>query len=428
MAKLWATCHACSFVFGVDVKVGSAGFGLKNCTARCPKCGGVAPLADGDYVQVSDELRPRVPKVQNPTRLRRPAESGHPKLEISRNDRCPCGSGRKVKKCLLADGVRRIHPGHAVTVPPQPPTGFTHPKCYLQASADCSEKISREHVKSRTILEGIGGNAIVASGHASQEEGEVGVFGIGSLVAKILCTRHNNALATLDGRARALAEGLANIGSHASSFGPPAPHHVMLNGHDIERWCLKNLLGMIAARNVRFNGVRVRDYQVPTAWTRVLMGKEVLRPPLGLYLRADLRDDEGVITRPIADYGVRPLWDQVGTIVGVEIRLLSHEFVLWLDEERRVTRPDLGALNYRCPMLYSKRDAESAVLDFSWEGFSSNIPVEITQRAIPSDGGCIPGHSFNTRWKHWGESLDETVERYERLHNENDAEDGPEPA
>ena len=423
MASLWVTCHACGTPFEVTLSLGATRYRLKRVAATCTRCGRSVPLPDGEYEETLGELSPT--RLESPApRLRRPSQHGHPRIAISRNDPCPCGSGRKAKKCLLAVD-RDIHPPHASTLPPRPSTGNENGRCYLSHLADCSAKISREHAQSRAILDRIAGKSVVASGHAPQEPGDVRTFGIESLVSKVLCTRHNSSLAALDARGAALARGIIDVLALLAASPAPDPTHLILNGHDIERWCLKSLIGMIASKNIRLKEARVRDYRIPRSWTGVLMGERVLSPPSGLYTRADPSDDVGFLTKPIPDYGVRPLWDHTArTIVGVEVRLLGLELVLWLDERRRRTRPDLGTLNFRCPMLYSRRGRSSAIVEFSWEAADSGTPIEVTRHSISADGTCIPGHDFNERWSHWGESLDETIERYQRLRKEAAAEGG----
>jgi hypothetical protein len=40
--------------------------------------------------------------------------------------------------------------------PPGPQTRFSHPSCYLAGTDDCSERISREHYMSKSVLDQLG--------------------------------------------------------------------------------------------------------------------------------------------------------------------------------------------------------------------------------------------------------------------------------
>ena len=46
---------------------------------------------------------------------------------------------------------------HAISQPPRgPQTRFSHPSCYLAGTNDCSERISREHYMSKSVLDQLG--------------------------------------------------------------------------------------------------------------------------------------------------------------------------------------------------------------------------------------------------------------------------------
>src|SRR5688572_9441951 len=104
-------------------------------------------------------------------------------------DLCPCGSGELMRKCCLATRAR--------TDPGLPRTGNSHPGCYARTLRDCSEKLSREYWISQSILD-LGDSMIVARGLPWLKPGESRRISSKSLAARILCTRHNSALSSLD--------------------------------------------------------------------------------------------------------------------------------------------------------------------------------------------------------------------------------------
>jgi hypothetical protein len=109
---------------------------------------------------------------------------------------CPCGSGKLVANCHLGiDGQLRKH--LKSLNPPPPQTGFSHPRCYLSDTQDCSEEISQEHYVSRSVLEQIGPKVKVA-GMLWLDDDQTLETNVDNLAAKILCKRHNEALSPLD--------------------------------------------------------------------------------------------------------------------------------------------------------------------------------------------------------------------------------------
>ena len=117
--------------------------------------------------------------------------------KVAYGDPCPCRSGnRPVEECCLdSDGHLRVKVPSLL--PPGPPTGYAHPKCYLSHTSDCSHKISREHYVSKVILEMLGEDLEVG-GLPWEPPGTLVRYGINSLVSTVLCERHNSALSPLD--------------------------------------------------------------------------------------------------------------------------------------------------------------------------------------------------------------------------------------
>jgi hypothetical protein len=109
---------------------------------------------------------------------------------------CLCGRSKLLRDCcLLQDGTYRTK---APSLDPPPPqTHYANPNCYLSYTRDCSKDISAEHYVSKSVLEAFGKN-IVIEGTPWLSVGEKREVGINSLTAKILCKRHNSALAPLD--------------------------------------------------------------------------------------------------------------------------------------------------------------------------------------------------------------------------------------
>ena len=85
---------------------------------------------------------------------------------------CPCGSGLSIAECEHLDPWdNRFRKPVPSLRPPSPNTGYSHSRCYLRATMDCSEKISGEHPMSRSLLVQLG-DAVQVSGAHWQSEGE----------------------------------------------------------------------------------------------------------------------------------------------------------------------------------------------------------------------------------------------------------------
>jgi len=85
--------------------------------------------------------------------------------------------------------------------PPRPITDHSNPNCYLRATNDCSQDISREHYISANILEQLGDEGIEVAGVPWLKPGESKRLAVDNLTAKILCKRHNENLSPLDSEA-----------------------------------------------------------------------------------------------------------------------------------------------------------------------------------------------------------------------------------
>ncbi len=335
---------------------------------------------------------------------------------VGRNAPCPCGSKRKAKKCCYRPGDE-IRPLHAQVSPPHPATGYAHPKCYLRATRNCSERISREHVISqgilnrltewgRPILEELGEEHMAGSGMPSQSKGEINRRSVASKVSKILCDRHNTALAPLDSAAVRLLEGLKGCHDLVQPrlAVPDEDQFWLINGHDIERWMLKSLIGFMRAGWAREGDLRVPGnlWEIGSAMIEALLGNRAIDGRRGLYLRANRDSINGEVEFTQWDVGIRPLWDPDSPeVIGASFRLFNSDFVLWLDELNRHPRPDLGAVSLHPHRICAKRGTRRATIEFAWEGTTKGGIVDFLHVGLsPDDIG--PNHRKSTRWRHWG--------------------------
>jgi len=191
---------------------------------------------------------------------------------------CPCGSGRKAKFCCnIITG--QWHKEPATLSPPPPLTNKAVAGCYLSITNDCAGPLSREHYVSAGILRQIGSNGKSAvHGLPWMKDKEFTRVSSQSLVAKVLCKRHNEALSPLDAEASRLKE---TIGRFDADFGSSSPKQdlAIAAGEDVERWMLKTLCGFVASKQHQ-----KYEFQPLDRWAAVLSGNESWPAAWGLYL------------------------------------------------------------------------------------------------------------------------------------------------
>jgi hypothetical protein len=140
------------------------------------------------------------------------------------------------------------------TTPPPPATGHQHPKCYAAGLSDCSDKISKEHYVSKSVLLAIGERP-EASGLAFLADEKPLPPAV--LTSKILCERHNHALSPLDAAATEFFNTLRGFDAGlADDVAEPSAETRTSSGDDVERWCLKTLAGLVHAKAVSSSGLR----------------------------------------------------------------------------------------------------------------------------------------------------------------------------
>lgn len=138
------------------------------------------------------------------------------------------------------------------THPPGLITGHANIKCYARADSNCSQKISKEHFVSETLLRQIHlNNTAKVAGLRWQQKETFNVVPLSGLASSILCERHNNALSPVDACIGTFAEaiGAYDAALHSSKSITTSEQRTF-SGDDIERWMVKCLLGLTASKNL----------------------------------------------------------------------------------------------------------------------------------------------------------------------------------
>jgi hypothetical protein len=197
------------------------------------------------------------------------------KLLLKPEEPCPCGSGRLVRECCQVGN--KMFKKATLPRTSGDPTGFHNDRCYASVLGDCSPGLSREHWLSKSTLielNGLGG--LFVGGLQWQPEGEMQPLSPNALASKVLCERHNSALSPIDVAGTAFFKVLNDANRVlAGEVVPDLTKTILLNGHDLERWYLKFLIGAIRSGSNEVPGVRNDEWVPPVDWVEYLFGYRV---------------------------------------------------------------------------------------------------------------------------------------------------------
>jgi hypothetical protein len=131
-------------------------------------------------------------------------------------------------------------------------TGYSHPKCYLSFTNDCSSDITKEHYISDSLLKLLEHrNTVKITGLRWIENQTFRLISKNSLTAHILCARHNNRLHDLDTEMLYFFEAVKKIEEVLKGKQKIRAYlEFSLDGHKIERWLIKLGCGIIASNQV----------------------------------------------------------------------------------------------------------------------------------------------------------------------------------
>ena len=252
---------------------------------------------------------------------------------------------------------------------------FGNPNCYARALGDCSARINREHYVSSSVL------SDVAEGEASvlvqnlgfqQKKGELEGRGISSLVARVLCEKHNEALGPFDATGRALFAALDRINSTIAS--PVRQELVtMIDGHRLERWMLKTLCGGLYSGNLPTFDGSIKGLCPPRLWLDALYRDGDLPVGQGLYLKAG---SPGVAfsTEPMV-LKFRAEVDLANVVIGITTWVFNFEFILVLAPLPEVCPPSMDHSHYRPKALVFEGSAKRVAFD--WGADTGSDPVRV---------------------------------------------------
>lgn len=257
----------------------------------------------------------------------------------------------RVKKAKLNQRRKRIFPVLDLTEnnyrlpknysPPDEPLR----KCYAAALGKCGGKLSLEHYISKNILNQMG--ELKATGLPWMKDIESGTSVTAKhFAAKVLCQYHNNFLSPLDNHA---GQAFTNF----SQLNVDSVPNIIVYGPSLERFMLKTLTGMIAAKQ------EPRRTEVPEKWVRILFGFEDFANGQGLYMTPVV----GQKMRWGKTFGMTTLFLN-GDLQAIRTNLGGLEFTLTMaskDESFRKDHPSYDNILYR-PQGFNLTDRPNRIV------------------------------------------------------------------
>lgn len=204
---------------------------------------------------------------------------------------------------------------------------------------------------------------------------------IAALASNILCKQHNSDLSGLDIVGERLVDHLERI-EHEFQAGDHRPWTWPLNGHDVERWLLKTLAGLLLSKSGRAADGAALAPDIPRAWVDILFGHRSFPSTWGLYVVGEL--GHSVATEP-KKYNFAPV-SLTGQVVGIRAELVGHAFTLLMTEPGRPA----GAIDrysvYRPRYLAIEQDTKKKIIYFHWDQVGSeHVGLNLTW-SPPAEG------------------------------------------
>lgn len=285
-------------------------------------------------------------------------------VQLRPTETCVCGSGRVGTACCFRSGI--LLPRPAMTVGPAPRVHFANPACYASRLWDCSRKMSAEHPVSESVLKTLtaGKLHVGVTGHRWQREAFQTV-GIASLASKVLCTRHNELFSALDARFAAFFRAMRDTERVLVASEKAASAQYAFNGHDLERWILKALCGVV--RSGAFDRSIGAGWRAPKKWLEIILGQRTIGVGQGLHVILDPRQE-----RPTSSLYIKPIRGaELGgptRVVGCYVSVFGVQFTLPLVDARAFTRGDPDREWIHRPVeLRWQRDGKFLAIHLGWK-------------------------------------------------------------
>ncbi len=298
-------------------------------------------------------------------------------IRLKASEPCPCLSGRTLETCCMQTNGH-LRKETVKLTPPAPKTRYSHTDCYLANLSDCSVSISAEHYMSKAVLAAIGSDVSV-NGVPWLQPGERRIVGINNLTAKILCGRHNSALAPLDQSAGIFFAKLQEIFLDLGRKSISRKRSIFLaSGEMLELWMLKVACGLFYSKNAARAGAQLyKDHEVDQDFIINALFQNSWAVGCGLYVRAP----QGHLITVSNTLAMAPLTLlEEKKLVGVLVNLSGLELNLVFDPSgANYTQLALEGWTHRPSELIFAIDQRSHTVALTWEQGTPAKSIRMTK-------------------------------------------------
>ena len=280
---------------------------------------------------------------------------------------CPCKSGKRYGACCSSFSGLPLVKSVSIA-PPGNVTGYAHANCYMRSTRNCSEKISREHFISKSVMiqctpEGM--DKVRVSGIFWQKPGIEQDIPLDALASNILCERHNNSLSPLDDVAGKFFSAVRDAGGLGRQSDVRRDLLFLVNGNALERWGVKTALGLYHSTYARAGGKCIADsFHLDSQQSVDCLSGGVLPAPLGMYAMATEKVKEH-------DFGIAPITNKVSQrFIGVQIQMKFIHLMFVVDPVEAPAMLNNNAGQHRTNMIEVTTQKRKAQIWLTWVGAS----------------------------------------------------------
>jgi hypothetical protein len=238
--------------------------------------------------------------------------------------------------------------------------------------------MSGEHYISHGVLKELSedGVAIEVAGLSWLKDDEKKKLPTKGLVSNILCKRHNEALSGFDSVAKRLFLSIDRIDKECGAAVDDDGDKVFLfNGHDVERWMLKTLCGMVFSGSASNQSSPIKGWEPNLKWVKILFGKERFPNKWGIYFSGNV----GEVNITNRGFAFNLMSNDTLGVYGSITTLNGKRFVLAMttppaNKENTI----LAGYIYRPSELVMSNGDNKKVIKFGWDVQGQGGSIGIT--------------------------------------------------
>lgn len=227
---------------------------------------------------------------------------------------------------------------------------------------DCSKQISGEHYISASVLKHLSGSNVMLHGAHWLAQNETKILPVAALKAKILCKRHNEAVAGLDAMAGKFFSTLKLVYDDVFDKKTLSRRSkwLLFSGEELELWMLKTAIGLFHSGVAAKEKLSLNEEQTINPKCYSILYADTLPRPCGIYIKPiNISKKAEIQWQPASD-------DSGRSMVVLRMTYLFFEFTLLFDPAATYG-PDVTALTtYRPSWLIVRNDRRTHNVMLTW--------------------------------------------------------------